>query len=157
MFLNIVVAALLLMLTCGIHVLGMVLVMHLLRTEGGPIRKWLRRVRAYQIGETVLVLFNASILEVLLWAGTYMALGEINDLEPAFYFSMVTFTTLGYGDIVLDERWRLLASFEAATGIIMFGWTTAILLAAVQSTYFGKKFGKPAPPKGSSEIGTEVK
>jgi hypothetical protein len=53
---------------------------------------------------------------------------------------MVTFTTLGYGDIVLDERWRLLASFEAATGIIMFGWTTAIVLAAVQSTYFGKKF-----------------
>ena len=73
-----------------------------------------------------------------------MALGEINDLEPAFYFSMVTFTTLGYGDIVLDERWRLLASFEAATGIIMFGWTTAIVLAAVQSTYFGKKIGKPS-------------
>ena len=149
MLLNVIVAAVMLMLTCGIHILAMVFVMHLLRTEGGSLRKWFRRVRAYMIGETVLVLFNASILEVLLWAGAYMALGEIDSLEPAFYFSMVTFTTLGYGDIVLDERWRLLASFEAATGIIMFGWTTAILLAAVQSTYFGRKFGKPAPPRDS--------
>ena len=144
MFLNIVVAACLLVMTCVIHILGMALVMHLLRREGGPVRKWFRRLRAYMIAETVLVMFNVSILEVLLWAAAYMALGEINDLEPAFYFSMVTFTTLGYGDIVLDERWRLLASFEAATGIIMFGWTTALVLAAVQSTYFGKKFGKPS-------------
>ena len=157
MLLNVIVAAVMLMLTCGIHILAMVFVMHLLRTEGGSLRKWFRRVRAYMIGETVLVLFNASILEVLLWAGAYMALGEIDSLEPAFYFSMVTFTTLGYGDIVLDERWRLLASFEAATGIIMFGWTTAILLSAVQSTYFGKKFGKPAPPKDSLPTGTPVK
>ena len=108
------------------------------------MRKWFRRLRAYVIAETVLVMFNVSILEVWLWAAAYMALGEIKDLEPAFYFSMVTFTTLGYGDIVLDEQWRLLASFEAATGIIMFGWTTALVLAAVQSTYFGKKFGKPS-------------
>jgi Ion channel len=144
MFLNIVVAACLLIMTCMIHILGMAFVMHLLRREGGPVRKWFRRLRAYLIAEIVLVMFNVSILEVLLWAAAYMALGEIKDLEPAFYFSMVTFTTLGYGDIVLDERWRLLASFEAATGIIMFGWTTALVLAAVQSTYFGKKFGKPS-------------
>jgi hypothetical protein len=157
MLLNVIVAAVMLILTCGIHILAMAFVMHLLRTEGGSMRRWFRRVRAYMIGETVLVMFNASILEVLLWAGAYMALGEIESLEPAFYFSMVTFTTLGYGDIVLDERWRLLASFEAATGIIMFGWTTAIVLAAVQSTYFGRKFGKPAPQRDSLPTGTEVK
>ena len=157
MLLNIIVAVFLLMATCGIHILGMVLVMHLLRSEGGALRKWLRRVRAYVIGATVLVMAMASILEVLLWAATYMALGEIDSLEPAFYFSMVTFTTLGYGDIVLDERWRLLASFEAATGIIMFGWTTALVLAAVQSTYFGKKFGQPEPRRDSLQTETEVK
>ena len=157
MLLNIVLAAFLLMVTLVIHLLGMIFVMHLLRNEGGVLRKWLRQVRGYVIGEIVLVMFIASILEVLLWAVAYMALGEIDSLEPAFYFSMVTFTTLGYGDIVLDERWRLLASFEAATGIIMFGWTTAIVLAAVQSTYFGKKFGKPEPPKDSLPVETEVK
>ena len=57
------------------------------------------------------------------------------DLEKTLYFSMVTFTTLGYGEIVLGEQWRLLASFEAANGIIIFGWTTAIVVAAVQRVY----------------------
>jgi hypothetical protein len=141
MLMNIFLGAFLLLVTCGIHLLGMIFVMHLLRLEEGPIRMRLRRVRAYLVGEVVLVMAFASILEALLWAIAYLALGEIKDLEPAFYFSMVTFTTLGYGDIVLDESWRLVASFQAATGIIMFGWTTAILIAVVQHSYFGKNLG----------------
>jgi len=145
MVMNIVLGAFLLLVTCGMHLLGMIFVMHLLRLDEGPLRARLLRVRAYLVGETVLVLATTSILEVLLWASVYMALGEIKELEPAFYFSMVTFTTLGYGDIVLDESWRLLASFEAATGIIMFGWTTAILIAVVQHSYFGRKLDKQLP------------
>ena len=145
MIMNIILGAFMLMVTCGMHLLGMVLVMHLLRLDKGPVRKRLLRVRAYLVVETVVVLATTSILEALLWASAYMALDEIKDLEPAFYFSMVTFTTLGYGDIVLDESWRLLASFQAATGIIMFGWTTAILIAVVQHSYFGRKLNKPLP------------
>jgi hypothetical protein len=80
-------------------------------------------------------MFIVSLVEVLVWAVTYLALSAIDGLERAVYFSMVTFTTLGYGEIVLDERWRLLASFEAANGIIMFGWTTAIVVAVVQRIY----------------------
>ena len=49
---------------------------------------------------------------------------------------MVTFTTLGYGDITLSQQWRLLSSFEAATGIIMFGWTTALVITTVQRVFF---------------------
>jgi hypothetical protein len=145
MFLNIVLGAFLLLLTCGIHLLGMIFVMHLLHLDKGPLRTRLLRLRAYLVGETVLVMAGISILEVLLWAVTYLALGEIQGLEPAFYFSMVTFTTLGYGDIVLDENWRLLASFQAATGILMFGWTTAILIGVVQHSYFGRKLDKQEP------------
>jgi len=48
------------------------------------------------------------------------------------------FTTLGYGDVVLSDRWRLLSSLQAANGIIMFGWTTAIVLATVQRIHFNK-------------------
>jgi hypothetical protein len=52
------------------------------------------------------------------------------------YFSMVTFTSLGYGDVVLPPSgWRLLASFEAANGILMFGWTTALIFFVVQHLY----------------------
>ena len=84
-------------------------------------------------------MFLASIIEVLVWAVTYLVLNAIQGVEKAFYFSMVTFTTLGYGDIVLEERWRLLASFEAANGIIMFGWTTAIVMAVIHHVYFRKE------------------
>jgi len=141
MFLNILLGAVLLLVTCGMHLLGMVFVMHLLHLDKGALRMRLLRVRAYLVGEVVLVMAMVSILEALLWAAAYLALGEIKDLEPAFYFSMVTFTTLGYGDLVLDENWRLLASFQAATGILMFGWTTAILISVVQHSYFGRKLG----------------
>ena len=59
----------------------------------------------------------------------------LQDLETAFYFSMVTFTTLGYGDVVLTGKWRTLASIQAANGVIVFGWTTAMLFVFIQRVY----------------------
>ena len=72
------------------------------------------------------------MLEALFWAGTYLWVGAFSELEPALYFSLVTFTTLGYGDVTVEPAWRILASTEAANGIIMFGWTTALIVAYVQ-------------------------
>lgn len=83
----------------------------------------------------VLWLFVATIIEVWLWAWLYQTTGAIEDLEEALYFSTVTFTTLGYGDVVLNEHWRLLGSFEAANGLYLFGWSTALVFAAVQWIY----------------------
>ena len=57
---------------------------------------------------------------------------------PSLYFSTVTFTTVGYGDIVLDREWRQLASFEAVNGWIIFGWATALIMAVIQRLYFTK-------------------
>jgi hypothetical protein len=87
--------------------------------------------RASLLAGLVLMMFLASLVEVAIWAATYLAEGAITGLEKALYFSMVTFTTLGYGDIVLGEGSRLLASFEAANGIILFGWTTALIFAFI--------------------------
>ena len=61
-----------------------------------------------------------------------LAMFFVSLLDAVLYFSMVTFTTLGYGDVTLDPSWRLLASFEAANGIVIFGWTTALIVAYVQ-------------------------
>jgi voltage-gated potassium channel Kch len=110
--------------------------MVLSKEEKSASRK--RLMHLYSVAGVVLLMFLISVIEVLAWSLTYLWLGALESLEKATYFSMVTFTTLGYGEIVLDEQWRLLASFEAANGIIMFGWTTAIVLAAVQRIYFHK-------------------
>lgn len=92
------------------------------------------------IATLVLLMFLVSVLESFLWAGAYLYAGAIEGLEQALYFSIVTYTTLGYGDITLDQEWRLLASLQAANGIIMFGWSTAaIVIATVQSLYAAGK------------------
>ena len=97
--------------------------------------------RGLVLSALVLVMFLVSVADALLWAYAYVEVGAISDAETAMYFSMVTFTTLGYGDVTLGTYWRLLASFEAANGIIMFGWTTALIVAYMQrmlSAYHGK-------------------
>lgn len=83
----------------------------------------------------VLIMFAASFIEALAWAFTYLFLDAFNGLDESLYFSIVTFTTLGYGDIVLSNSYRLLASLEAANGIIIFGWSTAIIITVVQKYY----------------------
>ena len=77
-------------------------------------------------------------LQALLWALVYLFQSEITtlpDIQTAFYFSMVTFTTLGYGDVVLTDEWRILASVQAANGVIIFGWTTALIFYFIQHIY----------------------
>jgi voltage-gated potassium channel Kch len=89
-------------------------------------------IRSLVVGALVLILFLATLVEASAWASAYLVLDAIPDFETALYFSTVTYTTLGYGDIVLEGDWRLLASFQAANGIIMFGWTTALIIIAVR-------------------------
>ena len=137
MLMNIAIAAALMVATTAIHAGGMVLAMSVLRAHSSRHR--LKHTRVYWVCGIVLLMFIVSLLEVLVWAVAYLALNAIDGFEKALYFSMVTFTTLGYGEIVLDERWRLLASSEAGNGIILFGWTTAIVIAAVQRIYHSEK------------------
>lgn len=80
-----------------------------------------------------LLMFFAGIAEATLYAITYVQTQAIPDFESALYFSIVTFTTLGYGDVTLEPGWRILASTEAANGIIMFGWTTALIVGYVNA------------------------
>ena len=137
MLMNIAIAAALMVATTAIHAGGMVLAMSVLRAHSSRHR--LKHTRVYWVCGIVLLMFIVSLLEVLVWAVAYLALNAIDGFEKALYFSMVTFTTLGYGEIVLDERWRLLAASEAGNGIIMFGWTTAIVITAVQRIYHNEK------------------
>ncbi len=63
-----------------------------------------------------------------IWGMVFMHLNVVENFETAIYFSIVTFTTLGYGDIVLAEQWRLLSGLTATNGLIVFGLNTAFLV-----------------------------
>jgi voltage-gated potassium channel len=87
---------------------------------------------------TAVVLLMLHIVEVLLWASVYISLpghAGLSNYAEAVYFSMVTLTTLGYGDITLSVQWQLLAGMEAMVGILVFGLTTATLFAVIQRSW----------------------
>ena len=74
-------------------------------------------------------------VEIAVWAMFYSWQKCLPDLESAFYSSVVTYTTVGYGDLVLPKEWRLLGGVEALTGILMCGWSTASLFAFVSRRF----------------------
>jgi Ion channel len=71
------------------------------------------------------------LVEITTWAVLYVAQGAMPDLPSALYFSAVTYTTTGYGDVVLPPQWRLVGAVEALTGILMCGWSTGFFFAVV--------------------------
>jgi ion channel len=79
----------------------------------------------------ITVLLAGHLTQMALWATAFMATGEFEAFAEAFYHSAVNYTTLGYGDIVMSPRWRLLGPQEAASGTLAFGWSTAVIVTVV--------------------------
>ena len=79
-----------------------------------------------------LFVLAVHVAEIWIWAIVFYALGALPDLETALYFSTSTATTVGYGDMVLDSQWRLFGSLEAMAGMIVFGISTAFLMAILR-------------------------
>ena len=127
--------------TTVIYIAGIGLVVIVVKTHAAHWRYRHASVRAQKVGEVVLLMFFLSLVDIAGWASVYLLLGAIERMEMALYFSTVTFATLGYGDVVIDERWRLPASFEAANGIIIFGLTTAVVVGTVQRIHFADSSG----------------
>jgi voltage-gated potassium channel len=89
----------------------------------------------YILSCTAVFLMMLHFTELSVWALIYLALpdiGQLSSFEEAIYFSMVTYTGLGYGDITLASPWRIMSGFEAMNGILLFGWSTAMFFSAVQ-------------------------
>jgi hypothetical protein len=83
---------------------------------------------------TVSVLMAAHTCEVIVWSLAY----AIIDAAPAgvdlLYFAFVNYTTLGYGDVVPMERWRLIGPITAMNGVLVFGWSTAVIFEVLRRT-----------------------
>jgi hypothetical protein len=89
---------------------------------------------------TALIVFALHTVEIIIWALAYQALvpaSELASFEEAVYFSFVTFTSLGYGDITLSHGYRLLSGIESLNGMILVGWTAAMIFSVVQHIWRG--------------------
>jgi len=98
----------------------------------------------YIISIVLLLLFAGHLLQIAIWAVLFLYLGEFNDFLTAFYHSAVNFASLGYGDIVMSEKWRLLGALEASNGVLMFGLSAGTMLA-VMTRLFANHQSQEAP------------
>ena len=98
-----------------------------------------------QLVQIMVLLLFAGMLQMGTWAFLYRMLGQFEDFETALYFSGVTFTSLGYGDLTLPKRLRILSAMEAADGLMMFGVISAVFMHALQHSlarvrqFYGKQ------------------
>jgi voltage-gated potassium channel len=108
--------------------------------------RWLARVRhvlestsVYRRVGLLLRLFLSimllHLLQIGLWAVVFWQARELPTLETAVYFSIATYTTIGFGDVVLGPGWRVLAGIEGLMGILLIGWSTAFIFAVVNRMY----------------------
>ena len=87
------------------------------------------------IGEVLLILFAGHMVQIAIWAKLFIILGEFDDFLTAFHHSAVNFASLGYGDIVMGEKWRLLGAIEASNGVLMFGLSAGTLLSVMSALF----------------------
>ena len=94
----------------------------------------------------VSLLLCLHLVEMAIWAAAFAAAAILSDFETSLYFSLKSYTTVGYGDVLLPTSWRLLGPIEAAVGVLMLGWSTGIIVAAVQRIYNSSAIGSKAEP-----------
>ena len=95
----------------------------------------------------MIAMMLGNFLQIIIWGVLFIVLGEFSELYEAVYHSAVNFTSLGYGDVVMSKRWKLMGPLEAADGVLMFGMTSAALMAILQQL-IKVRFDedRPSPP-----------
>ena len=83
---------------------------------------------------TVSVLMAAHLVEIVIWAVTYALVDAVPERADALYFAFVNYTTLGYGDILPIPNWRILGPMAAMNGILLFGWSTAVIYDVLRTS-----------------------
>ena len=119
--------------TIVIHGLVLIAVVHFIRREERlafvGVNFWIDVVIVALVASFGLA---AHLVEIAVWAVLFMGCGEFRDFATAYYHSAVNYTTLGYGDLIMSARWRMLGPLEAANGMVMFGVTTAMVIGVIQ-------------------------
>lgn len=133
MLANLSIAAVLVAITVVIHAAGLGLILsHVLRsTERPDTHFW---PITWLLIRTAWLLLVIHVSEIAVWALFFWWEKCLPDMESSFYFSGVTYATIGYGDIVLPEEWRLFGPIEGLTGILMCGLSTAFFFIIVSKS-----------------------
>jgi hypothetical protein len=144
MFPELRAAAILLCLTIVVHASGLsVLLRWVLRLP--TLRQTRFWPQTWLLIRIAAALMAIHLVEIAVWALFYWRRKCFPDAESAFYFSGVTYATLGYGDLVLPKDWRLLGPVEGLTGILMCGLSTGLFFALVSRMYSSYTSGKAEP------------
>jgi hypothetical protein len=134
MLLQFLVGALVSMINIGIHALVTVVAVSIARSAG---LRQTERPRLHLMGvmiATAAVLKVAHTVEILVWAWTYGIVQAAAPGSDLLYFAFVNYTTLGYGDITPVRAWRLIGPLTAMNGVLLFGWSAAILFEVLRKT-----------------------
>jgi hypothetical protein len=116
-----------------IHAAGVISAVRWIRRQPSPGKQFLRWTWMFICVAGYVIFLHLS--EISAWAFLYFFMRAMPDLQSAFYFSGVTYTTTGYGDLVLPEPWRLVGGIEALTGILMCAWSSGFFFAVVGRMY----------------------
>lgn len=134
-----------------IHALVMVAVIRVVRVvDAWATTHQTLRLIAVMIA-TVAVLMIAHLAEVLVWSSIYLMTGAAPDGTDLIYFAFVNYTTLGYGDVTPVERWHLLGPMTAMNGVLLFGWSTAVIFEVLRMTLMADGGGPEQEKRWSVE------
>jgi len=127
---TILIAFALVAVTVAVHASGLAVLLMSLRKRANfpPTRHWPIAWLLIHIACSLILLHMA---EISVWALFYLWSGCLPDPEAALYFSGVTYTTIGYGDLVLAKPWRILGPIEGLTGVLMGGLSASFFFAIV--------------------------
>jgi Ion channel len=137
-----IAAVILVAVTVLVHTTGLALVLRRLMKSYAavPIQPW---PVAFLLIRVTWSLILIHVAEITVWALFYLWNECLADAELAFYFSGVTYTSIGYGDLVLPKPWRMLAPVEGLTGILMCGWSAALFFAIVTRIWASRLEARP--------------
>lgn len=119
-----------------IHIIGLVLLADWLIKHRPMVEREFRVIRNASLLISVFtVIVILHLVETFIWAAFYDLWSIFGDLETSWYFSLGTYTTIGYGDVVLPARWRMLGGLEGISGVLLCGLSTAFLFTVVNEMF----------------------
>ena len=135
-----------------IHAIVMAVVVWLGKRTGAAKTSWPWLLLVVAMIATVSVLMTAHAYEVAVWALTYAVVDAAPPNVDLVYFAFVNYTTLGYGDLIPVERWQLLGPMTAMNGVLLFGWSTAVIFEVLRRTMAHPAFSSnPGDPEGLAD------